>query len=151
MEKGEIRIDYMLYREELPEAYNELCQAAMNVMKQAYSIYSHFSVGAAVLLNNGEIVCGSNQENVAYPSGLCAERVALFYAGSAYPENSVKAMAIAASNREGILKEPITPCGACRQVMMEVVRRYQTDFDVVMIGGGKTMECRASDLLPFAF
>ena len=74
MEKAELKIDYTIYRESYPEEYEDLCRAALNVIKKAYCVYSGFAVGAAVLMNNGEVVCGTNQENVAYPSGLCAER-----------------------------------------------------------------------------
>ena len=79
MEKAELKIDYTVYRESYPEGYEDLCRAALDVTKNAYCVYSGFAVGAAVLMNNGEVVCGTNQENVAYPSGLCAERTALFY------------------------------------------------------------------------
>ena len=77
MEKAELKIDYTVYRESYPEGYEDLCRAALEVTKNAYCVYSGFAVGAAVLMNNGEVVCGTNQENVAYPSGLCAERTAL--------------------------------------------------------------------------
>ena len=92
MEKAELKIDYTIYRESYPEEYEDLCRAALNVIKKAYCVYSGFAVGAAVLMNNGEVVCGTNQENVAYPSGLCAERTALFYACSTYPETGIKAI-----------------------------------------------------------
>ena len=78
MEKAELKIDYTVYRESYPEGYEDLCRAALDVTKNAYCVYSGFAVGAAVLMNNGEVVCGTNQENVAYPSGWCAERTALF-------------------------------------------------------------------------
>lgn len=151
MEKAELKIDYSVYKESFPEGYEELCRAALNTTRNAYDLYSGFAVGAAVLLNNGEVICGANQENVAYPSGLCAERTALFYACSAYPEVGVKAIAIAARNRGVEVEECVTPCGACRQVMSEIIRRYQTDFDVVLIGSKRTLMLQASQLLPFAF
>ena len=116
----------------------------------AYSVYSGFSVGAAVLLDNGKIIRGSNQENAAYPSGLCAERVALFYACSAYPGVRVKAIAVAARDASGEWVS-ITPCGACRQVMTEVVRRYGADFDVILSVNGRVTVVMASALLPFPF
>lgn len=151
MEKAELKIDYLLYKESIPVEYEELCRAALKVSENAYSIYSGFSVGAAVLMNDGEIVTGSNQENVAYPSGLCAERTALFYACSAYPGTGIKAMAIAARNQGVETDEYVTPCGACRQVMSEIVRRYKADFDVVLVGRERTLLVKASQLLPFAF
>ena len=147
----EFKIDYALYPEGIPEEYRALCQAARATVKQAYSVYSHFSVGAALLLDNGEVVRGSNQENVAYPSGLCAERVALFYASSAFPGITVKALAVAAESEGREPEEPITPCGACRQVMAEVIRRQRRDFDVILIGRKSTLVVKAGDLLPFAF
>jgi cytidine deaminase len=124
-----------------------LLKIARAAAGNAYSVYSGFSVGAAVLLENGEIVRGSNQENAAYPSGLCAERVALFYACSAYPGVRVRAVAIAARDASGVWLPSVTPCGACREVMAEVIRRYGADFDVVM---GERV-ARASELLPFPF
>lgn len=151
MEKAEIKIDYSLYRGEYPEGYENLCRAAQEVLQQAYHVYSGFAVGAALLLEGGEIVCGSNQENIAYPSGLCAERVALFYAGSTWPDRPVRAMAVAARDHGQEVEQPITPCGACRQVMAETIRRHGSDFDVILIGRAQTIVIRAGDLLPFPF
>lgn len=103
------------------------------------------------MLENGTIVLGNNQENVAYPSGLCAERTALFYASAAYPDVPVKALAITACFKGRPRKEVVSPCGACRQVMAEVIRRYGRDFDVLMIGEEETVVIKASSLLPFSF
>ena len=151
MEKAEFKIDYFLYRESCPEGYEELCRAALKATENAYCVYSGFAVGAAVLMNNGEVVCGSNQENAAYPSGLCAERTALFYACSAYPETGVVAIAIAARDKGVEVDEYVTPCGACRQVMSEIIRRYHADFDVILVGRKHSLLVKASGLLPFAF
>ena len=151
MEKAELKIDYTVYRESYPEGYEELCRAALEITENAYCVYSGFAVGAAVLMNNGEVVCGTNQENVAYPSGLCAERTALFYACSTYPEAGIKAIAIAAGNQGVEVEDNVTPCGACRQVMAEIVQRYKADFDVIMIGKKRTLLIKASQLLPFSF
>ncbi len=151
MEKAEFKIDYFLYRESCPEGYEELCRAALKATENAYCVYSGFAVGAAVLMNNGEVVCGSNQENAAYPSGLCAERTALFYACSAYPETGVAAIAIAARDKGVEVDEYVTPCGACRQVMSEIIRRYHADFDVILVGRKHSLLVKASGLLPFAF
>ena len=107
---------------EVPEPLQSLALKAKEAVKSSYSPYSHFAVGAAVLLANGEVVMGSNQENGAYPSGLCAERVALFYAGAAFPGIAVKAIAIAAQYEGKPTDEPVSPCGGCRQVMMETRR-----------------------------
>lgn len=104
MEKAELKIEYEVYKESCPEEYKELCHAAFEMTRNAYCKYSEFAVGAAVLLNNGEIVCGSNQENAAFPSGICAERTALFYACSTFPEVGVKAMAVAARNKGSLWK-----------------------------------------------
>ena len=151
MEKAELKIDYTVCRESYPEGFEELCRAALDVTKNAYCVYAGFAVGAAVLMNNGKVVCGTNQENVAYPSGLCAERTALFYACSAYPETGIKAIAIAARDHGVEVDENVTPCGACRQVMAEIVQRYKVDFDVIMIGKKRTILIKASQLLPFSF
>ena len=151
MDKREVKIDYTVYENSCPSAYEAICRKAVEVIPNAYSIYSGFSVGAAVLLENGTIVLGNNQENVAYPSGMCAERTALFYAGAAYPDVPVKALAIAACFKGRPRKEVVSPCGACRQVMAEVIRRYGRDFDVLMIGEEETVVIKASSLLPFSF
>lgn len=151
MDKREVRLDYVVFRNSFPEEYKELCERAIKATGQAYSIYSKFSVGATVLLANGEIITGTNQENVAYPSGICAERTALFYAGAAYPEIGVRAIAIAACYKGLLTKEFTPPCGACRQVMAEVIKRYGQDFDVMMIGRQETVLLKASALLPFSF
>ena len=151
MEKAELKIDYTVYRESYPEGYEDLCRAALDVTIIAYCVYSGVAVGAAVLMNNGEVVCGTNQENVAYPSGLCAERTALFYACSTYPEAGIKAIAIAARDHGVEVEANVNPCGACRQVMAEIVQRYKADFDVIMIGKKRTLLIKASQLLPFSF
>lgn len=151
MEKKEWKINYRVYQDEWPDEYKELCTGAVKAAETAYSIYSQFAVGAAVLLNDGTTVYGSNQENAAYPSGLCAERTALFYAGATYPDMPVKALAIAACYQGHPREEFVPPCGACRQVMAEVIRRYGQDFDVIMIGQRDTVVLKASALLPFSF
>ena len=140
MDKRELKIDYFVCRNSVPAGYEELSEKALAAAGKAYCIYSDFAVGAAVLLENGTIVLGNNQENVAYPSGMCAERTALFYA-----------LAIAACFKGRPRKEVVSPCGACRQVMAEVIRRYGRDFDVLMIGEEETVVIKASSLLPFSF
>lgn len=151
MDKRELKIDYFICLNSVPAAYEKLCREAAEASATSYSIYSEFAVGAAVLLDNGEVVCGSNQENAAYPSGICAERTALYYAGAAYPEVPVKALAVAARYKGKPREYFVSPCGACRQVMAEVVRRYGRDFDVIMVGERETVVVRASSLLPFSF
>lgn len=116
-----IQIAIKIYEyEELSAADRELIDAACQATHRSYAPYSHFSVGAAARLSDNTIVTGTNQENAAYPSGLCAERTTLFYANSQYPGQAVETLAIAARNECGeFLEEPIPPCGACRQVMLE--------------------------------
>ena len=111
--------------EELDEADRQLIDTAREATRRSYSPYSRFAVGAALRLIDGTIVSGSNQENAASPSGLCAERTTLFYANSRYPDQAVDTLAIAARNERGeFLSDPISPCGACRQVMVETEKRY---------------------------
>lgn len=138
---------------DLNEAERELVEFARSTMKNAYAPYSNFKVGASVLLDSGEIVCGSNQENIAYPSGLCAERVALFYAGANFPDNSVKTICIVAEGELLPKDQMLTPCGSCRQVMNETEKRQQKPFKVILIGQNENVVIfnSAADLLPFAF
>lgn len=136
---------------EWPEKYQSLCRAALTATKNAYAPYSNFHVGAAVLMVNGELVTGSNQENAAYPSGLCAERVALFYAGSLYPDIPVEAIAVAAIS-QGQVVERISPCGACRQVLLEAEMRSGAPLKIFLCGNDSiTLIEKATDLLPFGF
>ena len=118
---------------ELPEEESRLMEAAIKATGQSYAPYSKFHVGAAALLEDGTIVTGSNQENAAYPSGLCAERVALFHAGHQYPDMPVVALAIAAATN-GRQVESISPCGACRQVLLEAEQRYGKPMKVLLCG-----------------
>ena len=137
---------------ELSSSEVELVRRAKQVLTTSYSPYSHFRVGAAVLLENGEIISGSNQENGAYPSGLCAERVALFYAGAKYPKVPVVAIAIVASYMDEIVQIPISPCGACRQVMIEYRNIGAKPYSVIMVGHGKIVKVEdVRFLLPFSF
>jgi len=137
---------------ELSKVDQKLLYAAIEVAKSAYAPYSKFNVGAAVLLENGEVVKGSNQENSAYPSGLCAERVTLFSASSNYPKTKFKTLAVFAQE----LTQPndqISPCGACRQVMSEYELNQQSNLRVLLMNAnGKIWEFSScSDLMPFAF
>lgn len=129
-----------------------LVQAAMDTCTTSYAPYSNFSVGAAVLLENGQIVCGSNQENIAYPSGLCAERIALLYANSHYPDVPVKAIAVSSASKGVPNEQPVYPCGACRQVLLQVELRYGKAMKVIMAGTNSIkMVGSAKDLLPLSF
>jgi len=137
--------------EELSADEQALIKTAIEATKNSYSPYSHFSVGAALLLENGEMVMGANQENAAYPSGLCAERTTLFAAGAQYPDTPVKAMFLVAL-KDGEIQEKISPCGACRQVLLETELRYHRPMQVWMCG--RSEFCRldsAEDLLPLSF
>jgi cytidine deaminase len=129
-----------------------LVQYAKAATENAYAPYSHFQVGAAVLLENGEVVVGSNQENGAYPSGLCAERTALFYAGAKYPNVPVKAIALAAQAGGSFCERSVYPCGACRQVMLESEMRGGKPMRVIMAGENEVQALHsAHDLLPLSF
>ncbi len=137
---------------ELNDQEQELVKRAMAATNNSYAPYSQFHVGAACLLSGGGIVIGANQENAAFPSGLCAERSAIFAAQSNYPEQAIKILAIAARNENGFLKSPISPCGACRQVILEMEDRYKQPVHILLYGENGTY-CFHSikDLLPFSF
>jgi cytidine deaminase len=137
---------------ELGVAEKKLVDAAKEAVKSAYTPYSHFQVGAAVSLANGEVITGNNQENVAFPSGLCAERTALFYANSRFPDVAVKAIAIAAYTGGDFTEEPVSPCGACRQVILEAQNRYRQPVRILLYGKRGVYDVeRITDLLPLAF
>ncbi len=133
-QKITITVQIFESEKELSSEYCNLVEVAKQNIEHAYAPYSEFQVSASVLLDNGKIFSGTNQENIAYPSGLCAERVAMFFANSAYPNVPVKAIAICAKNKNGFLKTPIKPCGACRQVLLESEQRYKKDIDVILYG-----------------
>ncbi len=138
--------------EDLPVAEKELVENAMEAAKNAYAPYSAFNVGAAVLLENGEIISGNNQENAAYPSGLCAERVALFYANAKYPDTAVKAIAVVAMKEGKIVPSVVTPCGNCRQAMLETETRFKHPIKVIMGSQrGYWIVNNAKNLLPLSF
>jgi len=135
MEKKTVITEFSLCKtDELNTAYQNLINKAKEQTSKAYAPYSTFHVGAAILLENGEIIAASNQENSAYPSGLCAERVAMFYANAQYPNVAPVAIAIAAYTQGSFLSNPITPCGACRQVLLESEMRYDKDIAVLLYG-----------------
>ena len=136
---------------EVPDEELPLVNAALKATEQSYAPYSEFHVGAAALLADGTIVTGSNQENAAYPSGLCAERVTLFHAGHQYPDVPVVALAIAASTG-GKQVESISPCGACRQVLLEPEQRYNRPMQVLLRGTKEVVVApSAASLLPLCF
>jgi len=139
--------------DELDVDTKTLIQAAREATKNAYAPYSNFKVGAAVLLDNGKIITGNNQENAAYPSGLCAERVAVFAASSQYPDAVIKAVAITAHSDNFIINTPISPCGACRQVLAEYEYKTGKNIKLILTGNkGKVLIIKCvKSLLPFTF
>ena len=139
--------------EELANDVQNLMQQAIEIRKKAYAPYSQFRVGAALLLDNGKIVLGSNQENAAYPSGLCAERVAIFHAGSVYPEAKILKMAITAASDNNQTKAPIPPCGSCRQSIAEYEIKQETPIEIYFMGeiGEVYQSASLKNLLPFMF
>jgi cytidine deaminase len=138
---------------ELPDEDQALCREAEAALKSSHSPYSRFRVGAALLLKSGKIVHGSNQENVAYPSGLCAERVALFAAAACCPHDSIVAMAVTAQTDLFELGYPVTSCGSCLQVMAEYEKKQGHSFDVILycIGGPVIKAKGIKSFLPFMF
>ena len=154
MEK-KIVIDYKEFSDVsfFNEIEKELVLKAQLIAKKAYSPYSKFNVGAVVLLENGQVVEGNNQENAAYPSGICAERVALFYAGSNFPEVSVKILVVVSEGDLLVENQFVTPCGACRQVMLESEKRQKEPLKVILTSqSGRILVFNSAlDLLPLSF
>lgn len=153
MESLNLTTNILVYTfEEGNETAKKLIERAKLATQNAYAPYSGFRVGAAVLLSNGQIIQGSNQENAAYPSGLCAERVALFTANAEYPDTKVEVIAIAAFHDGDYTETPCCPCGSCRQTMLEVENRYEYPIKVIMYGKDKIYEVEsAKALLPLSF
>ncbi len=150
-----LTIDYIEYDsiDELSIEDQKLMQKAHEAGQSAYAPYSNFSVGAAVLLENGEVVKGSNQENAAYPTGLCAERVAVFSAASQYPGIAFKTIAITAKSSKIAVDNPVTPCGDCRQAISEYEVLYNKPIRFLLMGEtGKVLELKSVEsLLPLSF
>lgn len=153
MKQIDINISIQSYElDELSPQDQELVQAAIEATKNAYANYSRFYVGAALRLENGKMVIGANQENAAFPSGLCAERTAVFAAQANYPDSPIETLAIAGRNEKGVLPNPITPCGACRQVILEIEDRYKKPIKILLYGTQKIYCVRSvKDLLPLSF
>lgn len=149
--KLEINIQYCQF-DELSEEDRELVSMAREATQNSYAKYSHFYVGAALRLQDGRIVRGANQENAAFPSGLCAERTAIFAAQANDPEQPIIALAIAARNDHGFTQEPVTPCGSCRQVMLEIEDRYQSPVRMLLYGTRGIYVLKSTkDLMPLCF
>ena len=138
--------------DELESAKQILLNKAKEQVFKAYAPYSGFHVGAAIELENGEVFAGNNQENAAYPSGLCAERVAMFYANAQYPDVPVKTIAIAAYHNGNFLQQPVTPCGSCRQVLLESEMRFEKDINILLYGTDEVYQIQnVRQLLPLCF
>lgn len=139
--------------EELPKEVTDLMNEAIEARETSYSPYSQFRVGAAILLENGEIVSGSNQENASYPSGLCAERTAIFYAGAKYPGVRMLKMALSARSLNHPVETPIPPCGSCRQSIAEYEVKQEQPIEIFFMGEkGKVVKANSiADLLPLVF
>ncbi len=138
--------------DELKDSDKQLIDAAKESTRNSYIPYSQFAVGAAARLTNGIVIQGSNQENAAYPSGICAERTTLFYANSKYPDQAVETLAVAAYTKGNFLDIPISPCGACRQVILEVEKRYNQPVRILLYGTNEIYEIKSiRDLLPLSF
>ena len=150
----QLNIHYQEFADEnaLPLQDRELLRQAETMASKAYAPYSRFKVGAAVRLANGVVVCGSNQENAAYPSGLCAERVAVFSAAANYPDQAIEALAIT-TQAEKASGDPVAPCGACRQSILEYEHKFQQPIRVILRGeNGKILVLDSvRSLLPFQF
>ncbi len=154
MKKKILTTEILIYEnsENFTKAEIALIGKAKEAVKRAYAPYSQFFVGASVLLKNGEIISGNNQENAAYPSGLCAERVALFYANSLYPDVAVEALAVTVFTKNDFLETPAPPCGACRQVMLETEIRFKTPMKIFLVGKKQIYVIEnAKSLLPIHF
>lgn len=155
MKKVDIKTQITIFNSpnELPVEVKNLMEKAVQAKNNAYAPYSKFKVGAAILLENGAIVTGNNQENAAYPSGICAERVAIWKAASEFPTQKINCIAVSASSSTQITKEPVAPCGACRQTMLEYELNQENKIEVYFMGElGKVIKTNSvTDLLPIAF
>jgi cytidine deaminase len=153
----EVKIESTLYvfenTDELPVEVSLLMDKAVEARDKAYAPYSNFNVGAAILLDNGEIITGSNQENASYPSGLCAERTAIYYAGSQYPKAKIIRMAISATSKTKPTNSPIPPCGACRQAIAEYEVKQENPIEIYFMGeiGKVAKSSSLANLLPLIF
>lgn len=149
--KIEINITLCSY-EELEAGDRELVDKAIEATANSYAKYSHFHVGSAIRLADGRIMIGANQENAAFPSGLCAERTAIFAAQAQYPEQAITDLAIAAKNENGLVPTPVSPCGACRQVILEIEDRYKRPVRILLYGTkGVYVIQSVNDLMPLSF
>lgn len=155
MKKLTVNTSFSVYDsiDELDDSTKELMLKAIEIRKQAYAPYSKFKVGAAILLDNGKVVLGSNQESAAYPSGLCAERTAIFQAGTLYPNAKMLKIAISATSDINPTKRPTPPCGACRQSISEYEQKQETPIEIYFMGemGEIYKSDSLENLLPLSF
>jgi len=153
MKDIQLKIDMQFAQlDELDADDRLLVEKAIGATERSYAIYSHFHVGAALRLANGEIILGANQENAVFTVGLCAERTAVFAAQVQYPDQPVVAIAIAARNENGLMRFPVSPCGSCRQVISEVEERYKQPVRILLYGTDGVYIIRSvKDLLPLCF
>lgn len=155
MKKLEIKTTFEVFNtiDDLSSEVKALMQQAVQIRKNAYAPYSKFRVGAAIILDNGKIVLGSNQENAAYPSGLCAERVAIFQAGAIYPTAKILKIAISAASDTNPTLSPIPPCGSCRQSIAEYEFKQETPIEIFFMGeSGEVYKSESiNNLLPLTF
>ena len=155
MKKLKLTTEYKLFDDssELDPQARDLMNIAINTRKKAYAPYSKFSVGTAILLDNNEIIIGNNQENAAYPSGMCAERVAIYFAGAKYPDKAILKMAISASSSLKNIDNPVAPCGACRQAISEYEVKQNIAIEIYFMGetGKIIMVNSIKELLPLGF
>lgn len=151
--KIESFLEVYSHQGELPEAISLLMDQAIQAREMAYAPYSKFYVGAAILLDNDVVVIGSNQENASYPSGLCAERTAIYYAGAQYPNKKIKAIAISATAQQKLTTNPIPPCGACRQAIAEYELKQKSPIAIYFMGAkGEVVKSDSlENLLPLTF
>ncbi|HEC43722.1 MAG TPA: cytidine deaminase [Bacteroides sp.] len=147
-----INIEEAARPEDLSAKEQQVISAAKNAAARAYAPYSKFHVGAALLLTSGELVTGNNQENAAYPDGLCAERVAMFAANANHPDSGIQLLAVTAMMNDEFLEEPVYPCGSCRQSLLESENRFQQPIRILMYGKNRIQIVNSvKDLLPLSF
>jgi len=155
MKKKQVGFELLIYdsTEQLSQSEQKLLYQAEQARENAYSPYSNFKVGAAALMENGEIVIGNNQENASYPSGLCAERVAVFQAGAKYPGVAIKSIAVSATSNNYVVDRPVGPCGNCRQSIIEYEQKQKSPISILLRGEtGPIYKCSSvGDILPLAF
>jgi cytidine deaminase len=154
MEQKTIQSTFLVcQKEELSQEEQQLIDAAIEATSRSYAPYSHFHVGAAIQLKNGVVIMGCNQENAAFPAGICAERSAIFAAGAQHPDQPIMTLAITARNSKGeLLDEPASPCGTCRQVIIETETRFKQPVRILLYGKKHTYVMGGiRQLMPFSF